>query len=567
MGNISNMQNSILRKSLLMAGLILSVSTLFAQTVGSSKVIVSRGFSPTLNDATKIKRSPSVPDTVYQNPKFNYEIHSKIVESPFKVSTINAAKMRGEPLSKLYNNYIAGGYGNYTTPFFEFYHSNSRSRNIKYGIHARHLSSAGSIKDYGYPGFSNNLLEAYFTKIYRKSLFKVDAKYKRDVIHFYGFEPSKLPTNIKPPSDDAIRQVYNLGQLKMQWKRYRMHLKDMDYDVRLNYHHLTDNYRTAENVANLESDFDWRVNFVNMLTEQRFGASVDYSFYNISWGDSLSSRNSSLLRIEPYYIFRYRTLFVKFAIASDVTIDSITTINFYPQVEAKLEAIKKILYFNLSVSGGMQKNTLKEYSDDNPFISSNLPMDFTNHKFRVNFGLGSTISRELDFNLQLHYNSLEHAPLYVTDYSSLYDNTFKVVYDDYDEVRFRAGFAWQKQESLRILLMADYYIYNMTKELYAWHKPQFKVTLSGNYNIGNKILVKAELFGVGETKALVVTNGVAGPQTIKAFLDANIGIEYRYRKKLGVFLNINNIAASKYYRFYNYPSYGFNAMLGMSYIF
>ena len=570
MRNYTNMQNSILRKSLITLALIFSVSTLFAQSVGTSKVIVTRGFSPTLNDATKIKRNPTAPDTVYQNPKFNYQIHSKVVKSTFKVNTIRAAKMQGEPLTKLYKNYIAGGFGNYTTPFFEFYHSNTRSRDTKFGIHARHLSSAGSITDYAYPGFSNNLLEAYHTKIFKKSMLTTNMKFKRDVVHLYGFNPSKLDSGISVPVDNDIKQIYTYGDLNMNWKRYRKRPKDMDYNVDLDYHYLQDNYSTSENIVEVKSDLDWNVNFINALTEQRFGGSVKYGFYNNNW-DSLATRNSSLLRLEPYYSFRYRTLFVKLAIAGDVSIDSVTTINIYPQLDMKLEAIQKILYFNFSISGGMKKNTLKEYSDDNPFISNTLPMDFTNHRYRVNFGLGSTISRELDFNLQLHYNSMEHAPLYVSDYSTLYNNSFKVVYDDYDEVRFRAGFAWQKQEHLRFMLMADYFIYNMTDQLYAWHKPNYIVTFSGNYNIGNKILLKAELFANGPSKALVETNGVAGPQigpqTIKAYFDANIGVEYRYRKKLGIFLNLNNITASKYYQYYNYPSYRFNAMLGLSYIF
>ncbi|MCK5774552.1 MAG: hypothetical protein KAH25_00160 [Bacteroidales bacterium] len=555
-----------MRKGFLVMAFVLSISTMFAQAVGTSKVIVSRGFSPTLNDASKIKRNPSVPDTVYQNPKFNYEIHSVIVESPFKVSKIKAAKMHGEPLAKLYNNYVAGGFGNYTTPFFEFYHSNLRSRDVKYGVHLRHLSSSGSITDYAYPGFSNNLLEAYYTKINKKSMISIDGKYKRDMVHLYGFKPSELDSHIVVPVDDDTRQIYSLGELKLNWKRYRKRPKDMDYNVDMKYHYLSDNYKTAENNVLINTSADWRVNFINALTDQRFGGRINYGFYNNSW-DSMTTRNSSLLRVEPYYNFRYRTLFVKASIAADVSMDSVTLVNFYPQLDLKLEAIKKILYFNLTISGGMHKNTLKEYSDENPFISQTIPMDFSNHKYKVNFGLGSTISRELDFNLQLHYNSLEHAPLYVTDYSSTYNNTFKVVYDDYDEVRFRAGFAWQKQDHIRVMLMADYYIYNMTNELFAWHKPQYKLTLSGNYNIGNKILLKAQIFANGASNALVEENKIMVAEKISGYVDANLGIEYRYRKKLGIFLNLNNISASKYYRYYNYPSYRFNAMLGLSYIF
>lgn len=561
--------NKVFNRSLLIGIFLMTASQVFSQTVGNNKVIITRGFTPTINDATKIIRNPTISDTVYQSPKFQYQIHDAVIETPFKVKNINAAKMRGEPLNKLYNDYVAVGFGNYTTPFFEFYHSNLRSRDTKYGIHARHLSSQGNITDYAYPGFSNNLLEAYYTKIMKESLFNVDAKYQRDVVHFYGFEPALIPDSIGVPSDDDIKQIYNLGEVKMQWKRYRKRPKEMDYDLKLNYHYLQDNFKTAENQVDLNTRFDWRVNLINALTEQRLGSHLNYSFYNNTW-DSIATRNSSLLSIKPFYTFRYRTLMVKAAISADVSIDSVTKVNFFPHVDLKLEAIKKILYFNFSIAGGIKKNTLKNYSDENPFISNNINMDFTNYKYLVNFGLGSTISRELDFNIQLHYNRLEHAPLYVTDYSTTYNNTFNVVYDDYDEVRLHAGFAWQKQEKLRFMLTGDYFIYNMTDQLYAWHKPNYKITLTGNYNIGDKILLKAEIFANGSSKALVETNNngiTLGPQTIKGFVDANLGIEYRYRKRLGIFLNINNIAASQYYQFYNYPSYRFNALLGISYIF
>ncbi len=553
------------RISFLVALLTIASSAIYAQTVGNNKVIITRGFTPTLNDATKIKSNPVVPDTVYYKPKFDYSIQDVTIEPPFKVNNINAAKMKGEPLTKLYHDYVAIGFGNYSTPFFEFYHSNLRSRDTKFGVHARHLSSAGSITDYAYPGFSNNLLETYYTKIYKKSYLTLEAKYKRDVTHFYGFQPKQYPDSLLPKDND-IKQTYNLGAFSAQWKRYRKRPKDMDYDLHLNYHYLADAYNTTENVVDFTSAMDWRINIINALTEQRLGGELNYSFYNNSW-DSLATRNSSLLRIKPMYMFRYRTLKVSLGVAADVSIDSVTVANFYPQLDMKLEAIKKILYFNFSIAGGMRKNTLKAYSDENPFINNNIAMDFTNYKYLVNFGLGSTISRELDFNLQLHYNRLEHAPLYVTDYSTLYNNKFKVVYDDYDEVRLHAGFAWQKREKLRFMLMSDFYIYNMTNQLYAWHKPNYVITFSGNYNIGDKILLKAELFGVGPSKALVEVNGSAQAQTIKAFLDANLGIEYRYRKRLGIFLKINNLAASRYYRYYDYPSYKFNILGGISYIF
>ena len=46
--------------------------------------------------------------------------------------------------------------------------------------------------------------------------------------------------------------------------------------------------------------------------------------------------------------------------------------------------------------------------------------------------------------------------------------------------------------------------------------------------------------------------------------DANIGLEYRYNKRVSGFINLNNVAAQRYRRWYNYPTQGFQAMLGVT---
>jgi len=57
------------------------------------------------------------------------------------------------------------------------------------------------------------------------------------------------------------------------------------------------------------------------------------------------------------------------------------------------------------------------------------------------------------------------------------------------------------------------------------------------------------------------------PQELKGIFDANIGLEYRYTKKLGFFLNFNNIANYRYYRYNNYPTQRLGFMGGLSYSF
>jgi hypothetical protein len=51
------------------------------------------------------------------------------------------------------------------------------------------------------------------------------------------------------------------------------------------------------------------------------------------------------------------------------------------------------------------------------------------------------------------------------------------------------------------------------------------------------------------------------------FIDANIGVEYRYTKRLSAFVRLNNFLAARYAKWNNYNLQRFNAMMGVTYSF
>jgi outer membrane receptor protein involved in Fe transport len=114
----------------------------------------------------------------------------------------------------------------------------------------------------------------------------------------------------------------------------------------------------------------------------------------------------------------------------------------------------------------------------------------------------------------------------------------------------------------------------MKNELRAWFKPQVEITLSANYNLKDKIVVTADMFYIDSQFAKLIEKDPTGAtvdkvvaKEVKGVFDANLGVEYRYTKKLGFFLNFNNIASQGYNRWYNYPTQRFGFMAGLSYSF
>ena len=85
-------------------------------------------------------------------------------------------------------------------------------------------------------------------------------------------------------------------------------------------------------------------------------------------------------------------------------------------------------------------------------------------------------------------------------------------------------------------------------------------------NLRNKIVVNADVFALGDRYAFNYKSP-GSPYKLKKIIDANLGLEYRYSKILSVFLNINNITATKNYYWNFYPTQGVNAVGGLTYSF
>jgi outer membrane receptor protein involved in Fe transport len=133
---------------------------------------------------------------------------------------------------------------------------------------------------------------------------------------------------------------------------------------------------------------------------------------------------------------------------------------------------------------------------------------------------------------------------------------------------------FQMKEKFKIDLIGRYFSYSLKNNIFAWNLPQMQIILRGQYNIFDKFILNVDVNLEGWRRAMVYTagknvfeeNGQFGLK-LGFLADANIGFEYRYNKRISMFLNFNNVAAQRYKRWYNYPVQGFQAMLGATFRF
>ena len=150
---------------------VLSVTSLCAQksALDTTMVIYNPGnYKPTVADANKINSEPVVTDSTKKIPVKSYIINSKKINPTTVIEPVSAAEMEGEPLTKLYNALVKAGMGTYTTPYLEFWYNSLRSKEYAYGVRLKHISSAATLKNYGYAGMSDNQVSLYGKKFLKE---------------------------------------------------------------------------------------------------------------------------------------------------------------------------------------------------------------------------------------------------------------------------------------------------------------------------------------------------------------------------------------------------------------
>ncbi len=545
-------------------------------TTKNEEVTVVSAYEPTVNDAFKLNISPKLSEDESEKPDIKYSVISKNIDSRLGVNPIMAAKIAGESAPKLYKNYVKLGFATTLSPYLDFYASMLRSKKSGFGVHIKHFSSAAGIKGYAYPGSGETEANIYGRKFGSRHAFSTELFYKQNRAHFYGFRPDDFPEITLSKKD--IRQTYNLLGVKTLYESTYNRSSALHHSLKLNYYYLWDGYNSSEHNLFFNADIHKKVSFFNFSKEQKLGieAGADLWFNN----DSIINENTGIVSFTPYYDLKFSQY--GFHIGADVALqmDSSVSVHVYPVVTAEVQVIRSHLVAYAGIKGELQKNSMKSFSDDNVFIISTIEKRFTNYKLGEFVGLKGSVGKYFDYNLMFVNFNIEDMPFFVSDTVSApsegLTNKFSVVYDNVRHSSFIADFGFHYKNKFNAIISGKYHNYTLDNLEYAWHKPNFEFSLMMDYNMQDKFLIKAELFSFSKMYAPVYqysTNN-AGLQAvtqvaeeIKGAADLNLGVEYRYSKVLSGFVNFNNILNQRYYKFYNYPSYRFNLMLGITYSF
>ena len=526
-------------------------------------------FTPVIKDAAvKQTDQPEIVDTVKKITNVTYSTPGIPYKTSYQTSSIEPAKMVNEPLSKLYQSMLKVGFGNYTMPYADVFFNSLRSKELNWGVRYNHLSSDAKFKGFGSTNFGDDNASLYAKKFYKKHTLWADVNYNRNAIHYYGFSD----TITKPDNASNYKQIFQNfeGRLRLQ-SHYGDTAKEINHDIRLNYYNYGDHYNTFENNI-----------FANALLskhidKESFNVLASADYYNVH--SSHDTVSNLIAKVNPYFAVGGNKW--KAVGGAEVVLDNFnksgSKFYFYPRVNISFDVFQSIIIPYLGVDGGLQKNSYKSLSTINPFVLSNLDYKNTDNKINLYGGLRGAISSNLSYDAKALIGVYNNMAYYLADYNynakdNPYANRYKVVYMNTNYINVNAQLKYQFKQKLNIIAKGNYYGYTITDttNAFPWHKPNFDLTFSANYNLKSKIIIKADIFVIGKQWALQQTSTnnvtVQTPVQLNGIVDINLGAEYRYTKMLSFFATFNNIGNFSYYRWDKYPTQRFNFIVGVSFI-
>ncbi|MEQ8522703.1 MAG: hypothetical protein RIC15_11180, partial [Vicingaceae bacterium] len=555
---------------------VLLVAPAFANAQDSLEVdsfIIVKEFRPSLSAAPKIRVNPEISDSQNLDVKVNYQFLNKELPHDFDPESIKAAKLKGEPLVKLYRNYFILGYGNNATPIAEFYYNQLRSKKSSIGVYGKHFSSTG-IKDIENSNFSNNALGISASRYSRKYTIGGRLDYRYDAMNYYGYDETRAIFGLNDQLNSVnlsdlnenVGQNYNRFKAIATFGNNQRDTAGLRHYSEASYSYLADRYESSESRFTLLQSYslvhtsqiltlDWALDY-NKLTD------------GSRWSISQYSKENTIFMIEPGIDLRGKNWRLEGAFKVAAEFDVETSYYLYPKVDFKYNLVKSIIVPYIGITGDLNRNSYSSFTDENPFVGSAIPLKNSNQSFMGYAGIRGHLSKNTSFNVSLSQQTVKDLPLYVKDTSNLESRSFTVIYDEVDITEFKAELIYEPIERWRLVISGSYFIYDAKNELQAWHKPQYRLSALTTYMLGDKIKAEILLYLIGEQSAKVyLPRGLAGYETLKGTTDINLNLEYRYSKRIAVFLDFNNIAAIKYEKWQDYPTQSLNVLGGFRFGF
>lgn len=573
--------NFTMKKAFLIVISLIISANLFSQekvkdTLKTDEIIVVKPYTPTISDAFKIKDNPTIGTDEIKKEDISYTFFSVPVASTFTPTKGKAQSVVREPLDKIYDNFVAAGFGNYSTPYLEAFLHSSSSKTNDFGAYIKHKSSKGGIKDILLDdNYSDSYLNLYYRQFERDYNWELFGGAQHQIRNWYGLPKGIVYDQNLIDTIDPKQKYLNIffgGNLSFQEGVFK--------DGTIVFNHFSDDYGSGEfhflatptfefpissEIITMESS----VEYINSKFEQSYFVAneLEYSLLNIGATPNFEILREDLsinLGVKVYYSFDF--------------VKDRNQFYFYPNVTASYKLVDETVILFTGITGDLEQNSYQKFTENNPFVSPTINLLQTDKKYNAFLGAKGKISSSVNYNIVASYQSEKDKTLMInnptkTDGTIIptmsYEagNSFSVVYDDVETLTVSAEINIDVSKEFSFGGIVEFNNYTTTNQDEAWNLPTISSTLFAKYNT-KKWYLGSDLYFVGERKDFIIPFANVGEiKTLSSYVDLNFNGGYMFTDRLTAFAKINNVLSTNYERYTNFEVQGIQALAGIIYKF
>ncbi len=557
------------------AVLSFSVST-YAQ--GDGGYVIQGIWNPTLADAQKLDLRPEPIDTVLADIPVRYNLLPAKAEIPARVDSLSAARLTVSAMQeKLYKGFLKGGFGLYTTPLGELYYDQSQSRQNGYGIHLKHMSSNGGLDDVGPSDYSFNSVDGFYKHFLPDHEASGRLMYDRRRVSYFGYTSTdsleNAIDNAPNSGDDDKKQFYNDIGFAARLRSLYTDSTKIAHDIGLEVHSYSNLSESRETNLRVTAEVGKQENTEYFSA----GLLIDNNAYTgkLDGGLGEIKQNGVLLGLMPSVRTVGQRYFVRAGVGMYLDALGETTFHFFPQAYAHYGLFNNILVPYIGLEGSRQRNSFRSLTRQNPWLGGGPPLSNTSKLYDIYLGMRGSFMNNLGFDVRASKSAYDDMALFVNVPNLPFGDRMAVIYDEVDVLDLSGEITYSKTEEIRFSARVDVYTYTMKVQDEPWNLPPYKLTFAARYTMRDKLILKAEALFLGKRPAYRAPESSDDPNVVNlatrtdldGYLDLYLGAEYRYTKRLSVFLDVSNLSASKYERWYQYPVQRGMVLVGATYAF
>lgn len=529
----------------------------------TEEIEVVRPYKPILAEAVKLRRSPDLNDVKTYKAKFNYSLTDRKLEMNSDIDKLKAQQVAAEREDTLINNYVKGGFGTAKTILGEAYVNIGKDEAMQAGAYFQHFSQSGKLNK---QQSGQQKLSIFGRSIGEAATLSGKLNFQRNGLYFYGQDEANPALNPNPE-----RQVFNFFEAEGEVvNKFTEDPDAFSYAAKANGYIWSDKFNARENSIVLNGYMNKRISKFNL------GLAASAEFGNTK--DSAVSVGNNILKLNPYIRLQASGVKINAGINFVQEFGAFSSTRIFPVVTADFTLIPDYLQVFGEVKGDVNRNSLKQYTDENAWLNSNILIKNTVEKLSISGGIKGTGGPGFGYKARIYHKRIEDMPLFVNNFDHF--NKFDVIYDfgTMKLVGLEGELSVQVSDALKWTGKLNFEDYKPAAETQSWFKPQMRLSSDLRYNITKQITFEASVALQEESKAKVYLSAPANPYlipdpanekvvTVKGFVDLGAGATYKINNQFSAFLRVNNLLNTSYSKYLYYQAIGINMFGGISYSF